>query len=692
MAKTLLFEPIAVQVKVEFWHRLEQKKLHELRLSTDPVPIRYFYAASNQKGRSQRAEVRGDGFDAVCAPSELDVSAPGTLHNTNTVEDFRAASSADKRKGLLQEEGARLWAAICSRAWRQDPSVLCPLLLLSFADLKKHEFSYHVALPALGVKPPIACDPPPREARTVFQAVELQMLSGACQAARGPQGCAAHQPAFILRRAGDGSFAAGPLSSISPADAQPLRDGSAWLVAVDPSGNGAQAGWPLRNLLLAVALELRAGELHCISLRDNPDPSIGAGHSLVCRCTVPVQQLPELPEGGGAAVPLPPALGAVGWQRFPGKEAGEHQSVDLSAMMDDKKLAQSSAHLNLSLMKWRMVPALDLDMLGQTKCLLIGSGTLGCNVARNLMMWGMHNFTLVDRSNVSFSNPVRQSLFCHADALDGGRNKAEAAADACRRIYPLSGARSERLFVPMPGHPVGPGSVEDVRQTCAKLHSLIREHDVTFLLTDSRESRWLPTLLCAAESKPVLNAALGFDSYVVMRHGVPGGPTPERRVGCYFCSDVTSPSDSLSDRTLDQQCTVTRAGVSSLASALAVELLVSLLSHPDREHAAAPGAEDDSRDAGLLGTVPHQIRGRVFAFDQMLLRGEHFDQCVACGARVLAEFRQRGFDFLLDVFNREGVLAEVSGVKEMMAAADSRMADILDADFDIDDDDDDDDA
>ena len=33
------------------------------------------------------------------------------------------------------------------------------------------------------------------------------------------------------------------------------------------------------------------------------------------------------------------------------------------------------------------------------------------------------------------------------------------------------------------------------------LHDLIRQHDVVFLLTDSRESRWLPTVIGSVEQK-----------------------------------------------------------------------------------------------------------------------------------------------------------------------------------------------
>lgn len=57
------------------------------------------------------------------------------------------------------------------------------------------------------------------------------------------------------------------------------------------------------------------------------------------------------------------------------------------------------------------------------------------------------------------------------------------------------------LSIPMPGHPIAPALVEKTKEDVKKLEKLIEEHDVVYLLMDSRESRWLPTVIGASKRK-----------------------------------------------------------------------------------------------------------------------------------------------------------------------------------------------
>lgn len=121
------------------------------------------------------------------------------------------------------------------------------------------------------------------------------------------------------------------------------------------------------------------------------------------------------------------------------------------------------------------------------------------------------------------------------------------------------------MHIPMPGHPVSSAAHAQATTSTdiGRLEQLVRDHDAIFLLTDSRESRWLPAMLAAANGKIAVTAALGFDTYLVMRHGSRGdgghgggdeavavGPTASgwKRIGgdslgCYFCNDITAPGN-----------------------------------------------------------------------------------------------------------------------------------------------------
>lgn len=50
------------------------------------------------------------------------------------------------------------------------------------------------------------------------------------------------------------------------------------------------------------------------------------------------------------------------------------------------RLAAQSTDLNLKLMRWRLLPELDLERVRDLKVLILGAGTLGCYFARGIMV------------------------------------------------------------------------------------------------------------------------------------------------------------------------------------------------------------------------------------------------------------------------------------------------------------------
>lgn len=145
----------------------------------------------------------------------------------------------------------------------------------------------------------------------------------------------------------------------------------------------------------------------------------------------------------------------------------------------------------------------------------------------------------------------------------------------------------------------------------------------------------------------------------------------------------TNISQSQKDLTLDQQCTVTRPGVAAIASALLVELLASVLQHPQRHQAAAPIPKPDDpssyeRDPSdhALGLVPHQIRGFLSTFQNMMIRGESFPSCSACSKPVLDAYKKGGYDFVKKALDEKDYVAELSGLAEVQRRAEQMAADV----------------
>lgn len=136
---------------------------------------------------------------------------------------------------------------------------------------------------------------------------------------------------------------------------------------------------------------------------------------------------------------------------------------------------------------------------------------------------------------------------------------------------------------------------------------------------------------------------------------------------------------SLTDRTLDQMCTVTRPGIAPIAAASAVELLVSLVQHPlgvdaPAESSSTSSPSSSSSSSGSpLGTLPHQIRGQLASWKNVLVESPAFEQCTGCSNAVVDEYRSKGFDMLLRAFNEVEYLEKLTGLDKLQRESEELM-------------------
>ncbi|XP_067907947.1 ubiquitin-like modifier-activating enzyme ATG7 isoform X2 [Heterodontus francisci] len=659
----LQFAPFSSALDAGFWHELTQRKLNDYRLDESPRNIRGYYYNGDPAGLPTRLTLEFSAFDVNAVTPPRCCPAFGTLYNTNTLQSFK---SIDK-KALLEQVGKETWDAIKSGRAIEDPSLLNSFLLLTFADLKKYHFYYWFAFPALCFTEGIPIFQQPISLAEKYSTTQIQTLQDSYNELCQKEEVTA-VPYFLVKYTEDSVS----LASLRNWNEFFKGQTKVTVGVYDPCTLTQYPGWPLRNFLILIAYNWGSflDSLEVLCFRDRTMQGVrDTQHSIIFEVKLPqMASVTDCPK-------------CVGWEKNQKGSLGPRM-VNLSECMDPKRLAESSVDLNLKLMRWRLVPTLGLENVVTTRCLLLGAGTLGCNVARTLMGWGVRQITFVDNAKVSYSNPVRQSLYEFEDCLDGGKPKALAAVEKLQKIFPGVKVEGFNLSIPMPGHPVNFSAVtmQQAQKDVEQLEKLICSHDVIFLLMDTRESRWLPTVIAASQRKLVINAALGFDTFVVMRHGLKklkqesGEPAasaaatatitssltgcslfsniPGHKLGCYFCNDVVAPGDSTRDRTLDQQCTVSRPGLAMIAGALAVELMVSILQHAEGGYAVASSSDDRLNEPPTsLGLVPHQIRGFLSRFDNVLPASLAFDKCTACSPVVLDHFEKEGFQFLANVFN-----------------------------------------
>ncbi|KAI0784016.1 E1-like protein-activating [Abortiporus biennis] len=734
------FTPFSSLVEPTFWHSLTNLKIDVLKLEDHALPVKATYSTGKSIVDRESGQEIGlgctislgadsfkseqEGLSTSTTADSHSVTIHGLFKNYNTLEEFKAAdktalfnqlsqewqrcpsTAASNLKsvdlefktrgnavmhpeptwGVLEREVVKrcIWESISSGSTTK----LSKFLLITFADLKKYKYYYWFAFPAFVAKPPWEIVGDWESAEDVLGSDLLSRIHTLTSASTPPL------PFFLVQNEPGKKVSIAPVEEYSKFF-EGVPDEHRTIAFLDPSSSPSNPGWPLRNLLTYLHHHHPSTSKHRILCWRDSERQNGRWKS-----RFGVVSSSGAKEDGGVRPT------SVGWEKNVQGKLGPRMA-DLGPMMDPKRLADQAIDLNLKLMRWRILPTLDLEKVSKTKCLLLGAGTLGCYVARGLLAWGIRKITFIDNSTVSFSNPVRQPLFEFEDCLNGGRPKAACAADRLRKVFPGVDAQGIQLQIPMPGHPIPPSPQiqAQTKKDVEKLEKLIDEHDVVFLLMDSRESRWLPTVLGAAKGKIVMNAALGFDTFLVMRHGARGDPPPlstttegkagtgteYKKLGCYYCNDIVAPADSLTDRTLDQMCTVTRPGLAAIASATAVELLVSVLQHPLGVYAQPPpptkqsglsGGQDDEGSNGgyggrsVLGSVPHQLRGFLGDFRNVPIVGDSYDRCTGCSEKVIQAYENEGFDMLLKAFNEPGYLEKLTGLDKLYEEGEGVLDDV----------------
>ncbi len=136
-------------------------------------------------------------------------------------------------------------------------------------------------------------------------------------------------------------------------------------------------GWPLRNFLAFINYHFKLNQCSVISYRRRAK---SVQNSVVFEIQLDSSDVPDIE-----------SIQCVGWEKNENHKLMP-RIVDLSSALDPIRLAENAVDLNLKLMRWRLVPSLNLEKIVSTRCLILGSGTLGCYVARALMVWTLLSY------------------------------------------------------------------------------------------------------------------------------------------------------------------------------------------------------------------------------------------------------------------------------------------------------------
>lgn len=263
-----------------------------------------------------------------------------------------------KPEKFIDTIGQHLLNAIKDGTALKNPLKLTLFLVLSYADLKKYRFHYWAAYPTPFNIPEMTHRCSPRLLASKFSTDAIEKLKIDFHNLDSKSKCF-----FSIYSSASENLELRSLSEgVEFVKANPENSGKIYFAFFD-SCDSTEPGWPLRNLL-------------CLLYWWCPDYSFENIIKIVSyRGDDSV--IYEIQAKAGLdreAVKKEIFLGRlVGWEANASGKMGPN-IADLSQSMDPTKMAERAVDLNLKLMKWRLVPDLNLDAISKLKCLLLGAG------------------------------------------------------------------------------------------------------------------------------------------------------------------------------------------------------------------------------------------------------------------------------------------------------------------------------
>lgn len=603
-----LFDIFSSCADISFWSKYSELKLNEYKLDTLPKELIGYYNNKSKNGKNF-LNIDSESFGLINTQLNEN-NIYGTLHHTNTLHEYKSINY----NKLIIDEADKIKELIDKKDY-SNINKFNRFIVLLYADLKTNKFTYWFGFPSFKLSNKMSF--------TSCSLITSDKLK--------------KQLSELENQFSIAKIVNNEIININVLSNENIFDDDSSLIFRDSSPDVSKLSWTLRNILIALVTNNNIKKLNIISIKN--DSKVFVSTTMTVN-----NELLDFTK-------------IVGWEKNNFGKATP-RTIDLSSTMNPLILVKNSADLNLKLMKWRQWQTIDLEVISKQKCLLLGAGTLGCSVARGLLAWGITKITFLDNGRVSYSNPLRQNLFNYEDSTK--RNfKAEAAACNMKNIYPLCEPKSYVNSIPMPGHYVKEESTQ-ITKDIELLYKLIEENDVIFLLTDSRESRYLPILFSTYQKKLCINIALSFDSFQVMRCGR-SIHTDKEKMGCYYCVDATSlPTDSMTNKPLDLMCTVTRPGLANYASSIGVEMFIDILQK-----------EKDN--------VPQQVRGSIETYQNNIINSVCYDKCACCSNSILEYYEKYKLNFINNLLLTPNILDGITGLDKVKESADK-------IDFDIDDD------